>query len=71
MDETRIPRSVLVLISETRPRGTPINRWKGEVRVDGRIFGGEEWQEKEYNTDEWKKLLTTKSNRRILVMAME
>jgi hypothetical protein len=27
------------------------------VREDGRIVGGEEWQEKVYNREEWKKLL--------------
>jgi hypothetical protein len=30
----------------TRPRGRPRNRWKDEVREDGRIVGGDEWQEK-------------------------
>jgi hypothetical protein len=29
------------------------------VREDGRIDGGEEWQEKVYNREEWKKLLRT------------
>jgi hypothetical protein len=27
------------------------------MREDGRIVGGEEWQEKVYNREEWKKLL--------------
>jgi len=27
------------------------------VREDGRIVGGEEWQEKVHNREEWKKLL--------------
>jgi hypothetical protein len=27
-------------------RGRPRNRWHDEVREDGRIVGGEEWQEK-------------------------
>jgi hypothetical protein len=30
----------------TRPRGRPRYRWQDEVRKDGRIVGGEEWQEK-------------------------
>jgi hypothetical protein len=29
------------------------------VREDRRIVGGEEWQEKVYNREEWKKLLRT------------
>jgi hypothetical protein len=33
----------------TRPRGRPRNRWQDKVREDGRIVGGEEWQEKVYN----------------------
>jgi hypothetical protein len=55
---------------ETRPRGRPRNRWQDEVREDGRIVG-EEWQEKVYNRDEWKKFLRTARNRRILHMPME
>jgi hypothetical protein len=39
----------------TRPRGRPKNRWQDEVREDGRIVGGEEWQEKVYNREEWRK----------------
>jgi hypothetical protein len=41
------------------------------VRKNGRIGGGEEWQEKIYNREEWKKLLITARNRRIVHMAME
>jgi hypothetical protein len=26
------------------PRGRPRNRWQDEVREDGRIVGGQEWQ---------------------------
>jgi hypothetical protein len=53
------------------PRGTKINRWQDEMREDGRIVGGEEWQEKLYNRQEWEKLLRTARNRRILHMPME
>jgi hypothetical protein len=35
----------------TRPRGEPGNRWQDEVREDRRIVGGEEWQEKLYNSE--------------------
>jgi hypothetical protein len=54
-----------------RPRGRPRNRWKDEVREDGRIVGGEEWQEKVHNREEWKKLLRAARNRRTMHMPME
>jgi hypothetical protein len=41
------------------------------VREDGRVVGGEEWQEKVYNREECKKLLRTARNRHILHMPME
>jgi hypothetical protein len=41
------------------------------VRECGRIVGAEEWQEKAYNREEWKKLLRTVRNRHILHMSME
>jgi hypothetical protein len=41
------------------------------VREDGRIAGGEGWQEKAHNIEEWKKLLRTARSRRILLMPME
>jgi len=43
------------------------------VREDGRIVGGEGCQEMvyRYNREEWKKLLRTARNRRILHMPME
>jgi hypothetical protein len=33
-------------LESTRPRGRPRNGWQEEVREDGRIVDGEEWQEK-------------------------
>jgi hypothetical protein len=57
-------------LETTRPRGRPRNRWQDEVREDGRMVGGEEWQEK-YDREEWKKLLRMARNRRILHMPME
>jgi hypothetical protein len=42
-----------------------------EVREDGRIVGGEEWQGKVYTREEWKKLLRTARNRHILHTPME
>jgi hypothetical protein len=44
-------------LKTTRLRGGPRNRWQDEVGEDGRIVGGEEWQEKVYNRKEWKKFL--------------
>jgi len=58
-------------VKTTRLRGRPRNRRQGGVRGDGRIVGGEEWQEKLHNREEWKKLLRTEMNRRILHMPME
>jgi hypothetical protein len=72
MEENRIPERVLYMdLESTRPRGRPRNRWQDEVREDGRIVGGEEWQEKVYNKEEWKKLLRTARNHCILHMPME
>jgi hypothetical protein len=72
MEENRVPKRVLYMnLESTRLRGRPRNRWQDEVRDDGRIVGGEEWQEKVYNREEWKKLLRMAKNRRILHMAME
>jgi hypothetical protein len=36
-------------LESTRPRGRQRNRWQDEVREDGTIAGGEEWQKKVYN----------------------
>jgi hypothetical protein len=58
-------------LESTRPRGRPRNRWQGKVREDGRMVGGEAWQETVYNREEWKKLLRTARNCCILHMAME
>jgi hypothetical protein len=50
MEDNRIPKRVLYINWEsTTPRGRPRNRWEDEVREDevredGRIVGGEEWQ---------------------------
>jgi hypothetical protein len=72
MEGNRIPKRILCMNLETRRlRGRPRNRWQDEVREDGRIVGGEEWQEKAHNREEWKKLLRTTRNRRILHMLME
>jgi len=67
MEENRIPKRVSHMnLGTTRLRGGPKNRWQDEVREDGRIVGGEGWQEKVHNREEWKKLLRTARNHRIL-----
>jgi hypothetical protein len=71
MEENRIPKKVAHMNFETRLRGKPTDRWQDEVREDGRIVGGEEWQEKVYNREEWKKLLRTARNHHILHMPTE
>jgi hypothetical protein len=58
-------------LESTKPRGRPRNRWQDEVREDGRIVGAEAWQQKVYNRKEWKELLRTARNRRILHTPME
>jgi hypothetical protein len=68
MEENRIPKIVLYMNLESK---RPRNRWQDKEREDGRIVGGEEWQEKVYHREEWKKLLRTARNRHILLMAME
>ena len=46
MEGNRIPKRVLYMNLGTRLRGRPRNGWQDEVREDGRIVGGEGWQEK-------------------------
>jgi len=58
-------------LGTTRLRGRSRNRWQDEVRVDGRIVGGEGWQENVHNRVEWKRLLRMARNRRILHMPIE
>jgi hypothetical protein len=58
-------------LETTRPRGRPRNRWQGEVREEGRIVCREEWKEKVYDREEWKKILRTARNHHFLYMPME
>jgi hypothetical protein len=72
MEENRIPKRVLYMnLETTKPRGRPRNRWQDEVREDGRIVGGEEWLEKVYNREQWKKLQRMARNCSILHIPME
>jgi hypothetical protein len=72
MEENRIPKKVLNMnLETTRPRDRPRNKWHNEVKESGRMDGGEWWHEKVYNRKEWKKLLRTARDRRVLHMLME
>jgi hypothetical protein len=72
MEENRIPERVSYMkLGTARLRGRPRNTWQDEVRGDGRIVGGEGWQEKVHNREEWKKLLRVARNCPILHMPME
>jgi hypothetical protein len=72
IEDNRIPKRVLCMnLGTTRLRGRPRNRWQDEVREDGRIVGGERWQEKVHDREEWKKLLRMARNHQILHMPME
>jgi hypothetical protein len=71
IEEDRISKRVSYMnLETTRLRGRPRNRWQDKVRGDGRIVGGEGWQEK-VNREEWKKLLRKARNHHILHMPME
>jgi hypothetical protein len=72
MEGNRIPKRVLYKnLGTTSLRGRPRNRWQDEVREDGRIVGGEVWQGKVRKGEEWKNLLRTARDCRILYMPME
>ena len=72
MEENRIPKRILYMnLGTTRLRGRPRNRWQDEVREDGKIVGGEGWQEKVHNREVWKKLLRMARNCCILHVPME
>ena len=63
MEENRIPKRVLYMnLGKIRVRGRPRNRWQDEVREDGRIVGGEGWQEKVHNREESKTVMRIKES---------
>jgi hypothetical protein len=71
VEENRIPKRVLCMnLGTTRLRGRPRNRWQ-DMREDGRVVGGEGWQKKVRNREEWKKPLGKARNRRIVHIPME
>jgi hypothetical protein len=71
MEENRTPKRVPHMnMGITRMRGRPRNRWLDEVGEDGRIVGGEGWQETVHNREEWQRILRTAKNHCILNMPM-
>jgi len=64
------PSKVLYMNLETMLRGRPRNKWQDEVKEDGRLVDGKVWKRRIYNREEWKKLLRTAKNRRILHVPM-
>jgi hypothetical protein len=58
-------------LETTRLRGRSRNRWRDEVREDGRLVVGKERKERVCNREEWKKLLRTARNHRIFHMPIE
>jgi hypothetical protein len=72
IEENRIPKKVLDMNVETkRLRGRQRNRLQDEVREDGRLVGEKVWTGRVYNREEWKKLLRTARNLRILHIPMK
>jgi hypothetical protein len=55
-------------LEATKLRSRPKNRWQDEMREGGRLVGGKGWKERIYNREEWKKILRSARNRRILHM---
>jgi hypothetical protein len=72
MNENRILKKVLYInLERKRLIGRPRKRWQDEVREDERLLGGKGPKERVYNKEEWKKLLRTARNRKILRTPME
>ena len=67
--ETEIQKEYYIWIWEQQD--WEVDQEIDEVREERRIVGGEGWQEKLYNRQEWKKLLRMPRNRRVLHMPME
>jgi hypothetical protein len=64
-EKIEFPKELYMNLGTTRLRGSPRNRWQVGVKEDGRIVGGEEWQEKVHSREEWKKLLRMARNHRM------
>jgi hypothetical protein len=72
MEENRFPKRMSYInLETTRLRSRPLNRWQDDVREDGRTVGGEEWQEKLYNREKWKRPLSMARNHHLLHISMK
>ena len=71
MEENRIPQKVLYMNLEMRLRGRQRNKWQNELKEDGRLVSVQEWRERVYSREEWKKLLRMARNHLMLHMPME
>ena len=65
------PEEYCIWIWKQQDQEVDQETWLGEVREDRRMVGGEEWQEQVYDREEWKRLLRTARNHRILYMPMD
>jgi hypothetical protein len=65
---------VILSVTTENPKCRKINvsiiTYSSNIREEGRIVGGKEWQLTVFNTEEWNKLLRTRS-RRILHSGMD
>jgi hypothetical protein len=60
--KTEFPRVLYMDLETTTLRGRQTDRWQDEVGEGGRLVGGEDWQKKVCNKEEWKKLLRMARN---------
>jgi hypothetical protein len=65
------PKCIIYGFGKKRLRSRPRNRWKDEMREDGRLVIGKWWKERVCHREGWKKLPGRARNRHILHMPME
>ena len=64
-------KSVSMNLETKRLRGRSRNRWQDEVRKDGTLVEGTGWRERVHNREEWKEMLRSPRNRRIMHMTVD
>jgi hypothetical protein len=70
MGENRTAKSIIYEYGNNKTKRQTKKQMAG-WREDGKMVGGEEWQEKVYEREEWKRLLRTARNHRILHMPID